>query len=135
MRAPIQTSQNVASLSNVFYVCVKGPLVSLLLYLLSVYTSGGSRGVPRVPRNPHFCRFARMRRRPRAHARAQSKTFWTAEPPPFQNPRSATVYPPKGAVEKHAIATESKPDIWTNNCWTEGRKNPLSALELVHDST
>ena len=82
------TNSNVAECSftvkanaYVFYVCEKGPLVSLLLHLLSVYTSGGSRGVPWVPRNPHFCRFAHMRRRPRAHPRAQSKTFWTAEPP------------------------------------------------------
>ena len=46
--------------------------------------SDRSRGVPWVPRNPPFCRFACMRRRPRARSRAQSKTFWTAVPP-FQN--------------------------------------------------
>ena len=77
--------------------------------------SGGSRGVPWVPQNSPFYRFARMRRRPRACARAQSKHSWTAEPPilsfcthasqaswqskhswtaepPFQNPRSATAW-------------------------------------------
>ena len=34
---------------------------------------------------PPFYHFARMRRRPRVRARAQSKMFWTAEPqpPPF----------------------------------------------------
>ena len=42
--------------------------------------SGGSRGVPWVLWNPPFCRFACMSRRPRARARAQSKTFWTADP-------------------------------------------------------
>ena len=41
---------------------------------------------------PFLCRFARMRRRPRARARAQSKTFWTAEPPFIKNSRSATDY-------------------------------------------
>ena len=30
---------------------------------------------------PPFCRFARMHCRPRVRTRAQSKTFWTAEPP------------------------------------------------------
>ena len=47
----------------------------------AIFISGGSRGVPWVPRNPPFCRFVRMRRRPHWHARAQSKTFWTVEPP------------------------------------------------------
>ena len=54
-----------------------------------VVTSGRSRGVPLVPWNPPFCRFVRKCRRPRAHVRAQSKTFWIAEPH-FQNPRSTT---------------------------------------------
>ena len=51
----------------------------------SVADPGGSLGSA----EPLFCRSARMRRRPRARARVQSKTFWTAEPP-FQNPRSTT---------------------------------------------
>ena len=40
--------------------------------------SGGSWGVLWVTWNPPFCRFARVHRQPRAHARAQSKTFWMA---------------------------------------------------------
>ena len=44
---------------------------------------------PWIPRNPPFCRFVHMHRRPHMHAGAQYKTFWAAEPP-FQNPRSAT---------------------------------------------
>ena len=59
------------------------PLIGMYIY------SGGSRGVPWVTQNPPFCRFVRVHRQPHAHARAQSKTFWTAEPP-FQNPRSTT---------------------------------------------
>ena len=41
--------------------------VGRVLYPLS-YHSGRSRGVPWVPRNPLFCRFARMCRWPRARA-------------------------------------------------------------------
>ena len=60
------------------------PRVALFLHGIQGVVSGGSRGVPWVPRNPTFCRFAGMRRWPRARAQVQSKTFWTAEPPPFK---------------------------------------------------
>ena len=60
------------------------PCVFTLVNCITITNSGGSRGVPWVPRNPPFCRFACMRRRPRAHTRAQLKTFKTAEPHPFK---------------------------------------------------
>ena len=91
------------------------PLIGMYIY------SGGSRGVPWVTQNPPFCRFARVHRQPHAHARAQSKTFWTAEPP-FQNPRSTIGIYSEGYSILYLV---SLPIVLCNNyVRREGQKTP-----------